>query len=155
MEYCWNLSIPFMIFGGFITNCYFVLGHDNISMGFSGAISCSIGLYIGMFIGNWSSIQRYPSEMMKIWLFNSIFVIFLLFSYSPRSTLVHLVGFGLGVVYGLAWIPKEAPDECESMTGTVCKVLSIILTILPIVLILLHPIGTYTAPVAPTIYVLR
>ena len=61
MEYCWSLSIPFMIFGGFITNCYYVLGNDVLSMGFSGAIACSIGLYIGMFIGNWSTIQRYPS----------------------------------------------------------------------------------------------
>lgn len=154
MEYCWSLSIPFMLFGGAITNCYFVLGNDNVVMGFSGAISCCIGLYIGMFIGNWSHIQRYPSEMMKIWLINSVFVIFLLFSYSPKSTMIHLVGFGMGVLYGLAWISKQSPDDCEVTTGTVCKILSVVFTILPIVLIFMHPIGTYVAKV-PTIIVLR
>lgn len=137
-----------MLLGGVIANCYYVLSNDTVMMGFSGVVACSIGMYIGMFIGNWSYIRRYPSEMMTVWFINCIFVFFLLFASSPTSTFVHFLAFGLGVVYGIAWIPKPSPDSCEVMTGTVCKVLSLILTIIPVFLIFMHPTATVIQRVA-------
>lgn len=61
MQFCWFPSVILMLLGGFVANCFFVLTHDNYMMGFSGVISCSIGLYIGMFVGNLSYIRRYSS----------------------------------------------------------------------------------------------
>ena len=58
MEFCWFPSLLFMLLGGVVANCYATLTADVVMLGFSGVIACSIGLYVGMFIGNWSYIRR-------------------------------------------------------------------------------------------------
>ena len=141
MEFCWLPSIFIMLLGGVVTGAWCCLVLNNIMMGFSAVIACSVGMYVGMFIGNWNHIRTHHSSMMTVWGINCLFLFLLLFSHDPRATLVHFIGLGIGVVYGLAWIPKLNPDRCEILTGTVCKVLSVIITILPFVIILLSPIG--------------
>ena len=79
--------------------------------------------------------------MMVIWMVSCLFLVFLLVSYSPMSTLIHLIAFGMGVLYGIGWIPKPEPDGSEVTTGMVCKVVSALLSVLPVFLILIHPTG--------------
>jgi hypothetical protein len=101
-----------MLIGGTVTSAYASLVMNNMLMGFSGVIACSVGLYIGMFIGNWNHIRTHYGGMLAIWFMNCIFVFLLLFSNDPRSTLVHFIALGIGLVYGLGWIPKLQPDGC-------------------------------------------
>jgi hypothetical protein len=112
MEFCWLPSVLLMLIGGTVTSAYASLVMNNMLMGFSGVIACSVGLYIGMFIGNWNHIRTHYGGMLAIWFMNCIFVFLLLFSNDPRSTLVHFIALGIGLVYGLGWIPKLQPDGC-------------------------------------------
>ena len=112
MEFCWGPSIILMLIGGTATSAYAVLVMNNMLMGFSGVIACSVGIYIGMFLGNWSHIRTHYAGMMSIWFMNCIFVFLLLFSNDPRSTLVHFIALTIGIIYGLGWVPKLGPDAC-------------------------------------------
>ena len=57
LEYSWLPNIGLMILGGFITNCYVILMMEGIFLGFSGAISAALGLYVGYLIVNWGYLR--------------------------------------------------------------------------------------------------
>lgn len=104
MEYSWNLTWIFLIIGGAVANCYFVLVSDLVTMGFGVGIACSIGLSVGMLIANRGYMRRNRSEMLTIWMISSIFV-FILIATSTHI-IIHFFGLLIGILYGCAWIPQ-------------------------------------------------
>lgn len=139
MEYCWCPSILLAIIGGTATSAYAALSMNPILMGFSGVIACCVGLYFAMFLSNWSFLKTRFPDKITVWFINCFFIFILLFHQDARSTLVHFIAFFIGLVYGYAWWPKISQDGCERIISIVCKFASVIITILPFVLICLHP----------------
>lgn len=139
MEYCWCPSIIIALIGGTVSSAYAAVAMNAMLMGFSGVIACSVGLYFAMFLSNWTFLRnRFPQKVVA-WFISCIFVFILLFNQDPRSTLVHFIAFFIGLIYGHAWLPKIAQDGCERTITIVCKILSVIITVLPFVIIFMHP----------------
>lgn len=139
IEFCWCPSILFAMIGGTATSAYAALIMNPMLMGFSGVIACSVGMYFAMFLSNLTFLRNHYPHKIIVWAINCVLIFILLFNQDARSTMVHFIAFFIGLVYGYAWMPKFQQEGCERIISVVCKFVSIIITILPFVLIFLHP----------------
>lgn len=77
--------------------------------------------------------------MMPVWFVNGVLVFLLMFNTDPRATMVHFFALIIGIIYGIGWVPQLGPTPCESTTSAICKILSIVITVAPFVIIFMYP----------------
>ena len=137
MEYMWWPNVLISLLAGVITNIYVTLMFEGIFMGLSGALAAALGIYIAYIISNWDFLlANYYDTMIRSSIFAIFMLMLMLVSNNRKSTSLHFIGLGLGVLFGMGLLPRHVNTPTQSYLSMVFKVLSLISIVVPVLIIM-------------------
>jgi hypothetical protein len=90
------------------TNLYVTIIFEGIFMGLSGVLAAGLGIYIAYLIANWDYLMaNYYETVFRSWIFALFFMVFMLLSDNHKTTSLHFIGLGLGVLIGMGFLPRH------------------------------------------------
>jgi hypothetical protein len=139
IEFMWMPTVLLSLLGGITTNLYITLIFEGLFMGLSGVLAAGLGIYIAYLIVNWDYlITTYYETVFKSWIFAIFFLVFMLLSDNRKATSLHFIALGLGVLFGIGFLPRHVNTGTSSYLAMVFKVLSLIAFVMPLVIILVN-----------------
>jgi hypothetical protein len=108
LEFMWMPSVLLSLLGGVATNLYVTIIFEGIFMGLSGVLAAGLGIYIAYLIANWDYLMaNYYETVFRSWIFALFFMVFMLLSDNHKTTSLHFIGLGLGVLIGMGFLPRH------------------------------------------------
>lgn len=136
IEYMWRPAILLAFIVGISTNLYVTLLFSGTFMGLSGVLAGALGIYVAYLIANYTYLSTaYPDSSFVFWLYSCCFLVLMLVSSNVKSTSLHFIGLGLGILIGMGFLPRHAPAVSDQLS-LIFKILSVIALIVPLVVIL-------------------
>lgn len=136
IEYMWWPSVLVSLLAGVTTNLYVTLLFESLFMGISGALAASLGIYIAYIISNWDYLMtNYFDTMIRSAIFSIFMLMLMLVSNNSKTTSLHFIAIGLGVLFGMAVLPRHVENATQNYLRMVFKVLSLIAIAVPLVII--------------------
>jgi membrane associated rhomboid family serine protease len=136
IEYMWRPSVILALLVGISTNLYVALLFSGVFMGLSGVLAGALGIYVAYLIANYTYLSTtYPDSSFVFWMYSCCFLILMLVTSNIKSTSLHFIGLGLGIIVGMGFVPRHVPVVSDQMS-LIFKILSAIAMIVPLVIIL-------------------
>lgn len=106
MEHSWRWSIPLGILAGFTANCLAILCLEGRILGFSGVLTSYVGMIVALLISHLQYFQN-RSQGTFCWFIVLIVLLAVGAISFGSSVLIHLFGFVMGFILGIAFYPKH------------------------------------------------
>lgn len=106
IEYSYWLAILYGLVGGFAANCLAILTLEGRILGFSGVLTCYVGMIVLLIITHLTYIEnRMPGS--TCWIVLMIAMLSMAIIGSGASVIVHIYGYVFGMIIGLGFYPKH------------------------------------------------
>lgn len=124
MEYASKCSIFLGLLAGIVANCFAIFTYEGRLLGFSGVLASYVGMIMSLIFTHCTYLQnRFQGSFCMI-VVMMIFLSLMVIGLGP-ALLIHLYGYLLGILLGVAFLPKHMETDLSPLCDKIMKAVAI------------------------------